>query len=172
LAYLAYQVRQNTSSLRAENYARVLNRMATLQSNLSTDAELNRIVVTGAGNPYDLTRNERIRFSWALYELMGAAEFMYHQARDNALPAPVWERWQAGIVWWLSNPGILAWWQAKPSPLSSDFETFVEELMRARGYDEKAARRWTAFLSVDAGDDVAEPEPEPEHAPRSALSVG
>ena len=169
LAYLAYQVRQNTSSLRAENYARVLNRMATLQSKLSTDAELNRVVVTGAGNPEALTRHERIRFSWALYELMGAAEFMYHQARDNALPTAVWDRWQAGIVWWLSNPGILAWWQAKPTPLSSDFEAFVAELLRRRSYDEKATRRWLAFLSLGEPEAV---EDEPAEAPRSALSVG
>jgi len=169
LAYLAYQVRQNTGSLRAENYARVLNRMATLQSRLSTDGELNRIVVTGAGNPRALTRHERMRFSWALYELLGAAEFMYHQARDNALPCAVWDRWQAGIVWWLSNPGILAWWQAKPAPLSSDFEAFVEELMRRRSYDEKAARRWEAFLSLGAPVTM---EKDPAEASRSALSVG
>ena len=32
LVYLAHQVRQNTRSLRTENYARVLDRMSTLQS--------------------------------------------------------------------------------------------------------------------------------------------
>ena len=38
LIYLARQVGQNTKSLRTENYARVLDRMSTLQSRLSLDA--------------------------------------------------------------------------------------------------------------------------------------
>jgi len=38
LVYLAYQVRQNTESLRTENYARVLERVANMQARLSADA--------------------------------------------------------------------------------------------------------------------------------------
>ena len=147
LVYLAHQVRQNTKSLRTENYARVLERMSTLQSKLSSDSELNRIVVVGAEAPGALTRSERVRFSWALYELLGAAEFMYHQAQQNALPAEVWGRWQATLVWWLSQPGIHAWWTAKPAPLSSDFQRFADELIRSQPVDEEAVRRWQSFVS-------------------------
>src|SRR5262245_47740870 len=80
LVYLAYQVRQNTRSLRTENYARVLERMSTVQSRLSIDPELNRIVIYGAQDPSKLSRMERIRFTWALYEMFGAGEFMFHQS--------------------------------------------------------------------------------------------
>jgi hypothetical protein len=38
LVYLAYQVRQSTESLRTENYARALERVATMQARLSSDA--------------------------------------------------------------------------------------------------------------------------------------
>ena len=51
LVYLAHQVRQNTRSLQTENYARVLDRMSAVQSLLSVNPELNRIVVVGSGDP-------------------------------------------------------------------------------------------------------------------------
>lgn len=147
LVYLAHQVRQNTRSLRTENYARVLDRMSALQAQLSADSELNRIVVVGAGRPEALERQERVRFGWAMYELFGAAEFMYHQAVQKALPAEVWTRWQKTVAWWFSHPGIRTWWDNKPTPLSSDFESFVEDLLRSHQIDEEAARRWELFVS-------------------------
>jgi hypothetical protein len=147
LVYLAHQVRQNTRSLRTENYARVLERMSTLQSRLSADADLNRVVIIGAEDPARLTRSERVRFSWALYELFGAAEFMYHQAEDHALPPAVWRRWNATIEWWLSHPGMRAWWAAKPTPLSEDFEAFGDDIIRHRHIDPAVAARWRHFVS-------------------------
>ncbi len=149
LVYLAHQVRQNTKSLRTENYARVLDRMSTLQSNLSTDTELNRIVIVGAQDPGALTRSERARFSWAMYELLGAGEFMFHQGQDGALPEEVWIRWETTIAWWLSNPGIQAWWRARPSPFSASFEAFVEETIRTRPVPPEVASRWESFVSGD-----------------------
>jgi hypothetical protein len=156
LVYLAHQVRQNTRSLRTENYARVLERMSTLQSRLAADADLNRVMIVGAEDPARLSRADRIRFSWALYELFGAGEFMYHQACDEALPAAVWARWDASIAWWLSHPGMRAWWENKPAPLTADFEAYGNEIMRSRPADPATVERWQLFV---AGDDL------PAHAP-------
>jgi hypothetical protein len=158
LVYLAHQVRQNTRSLRTENYARVLERMSTVQSRLSVDAELNRIVTIGAESPDRLTRSERVRFSWALYELFGAAEFMYLQAQERALPEAVWERWEASLVWWLSHPGMRAWWSAKPAAMAANFEDFVRELLRSRAVDAAALSRWHEFV---AGENVPLVRPDP-----------
>lgn len=159
LVYLAHQVRQNTKSLRTENYARVLDRMSTVQSRLSTDRELNRVVVIGATTPGALTRGERVRFTWALYELFGAAEFMYHQALDKALPAQVWKRWEASITWWLSSPGFQLWWKAKPASFSTDFEKFVKDIMLAGRVDKQALRRWEAFVSGEGLPQRSDGEP-------------
>ena len=154
LVYLAHQVRQNTRSLRTENYARVLDRMSALQSRLSVDPHLNRILVVGAEDPGRLSRSERIRFSWALYELFGAAEFMYHQSREKALPPVVWARWEATLVWWLSHAGMRAWWAAKPTPLASDFEEFGQEVMRNHPMDPAVVERWRRFV---AGEGLSAP---------------
>lgn len=150
LVYLAHQVRQNTKSLSSENYARALDRLSTLQSNLSSDSELNRIVVVGAEHPESLKRSERMRLSWALYELLGAAEFVFHQAKEEALPREVWERWENTLAWWMSHPGIRIWWQARPSPFSASFEAYLETLMETHPPDRDAIRRWESFVAVGA----------------------
>ena len=151
LIYLAYQLRQNTQSLRSENYARVLERMSTVQAQLSMDPELHHMFMVGAEDPARLSRADRIRFSWALYELFGAGEFMFHQARERALPPAVWARWEAAIGWWLSHPGMRAWWTAKPAPLAPDFEAFGNEIIRGEPYDPPAIERWHRFV---VGDDL------------------
>jgi hypothetical protein len=149
LVYLAYQVRQNTRSLRAENYARILNRMSEMQARLALDADLNHVMTVGAEDPARLSRADRVRFSWALYELIGTAEFMYHQFREKTLPDAVWMRWEATVGWWLSHPGMRAWWRARPSPFSSDFEAFAEDLIRDDRFDKAAVGRWRAFVAGD-----------------------
>lgn len=151
LAYLAYQVHQNTKSLQTENYSRVLERMSTLQSRLAVEPELNHIFMVGAEDPARLTPAERTRFAWALYELFGAGEFMFHQSRDKALPAVVWSRWEATIRWWLSHPGMREWWLAKPTPLTADFEAFLNEMLQDDPMDVAAIERWRRFV---AGDDL------------------
>ncbi|HNP34323.1 MAG TPA: hypothetical protein PKK10_00610 [Woeseiaceae bacterium] len=151
LIYLAYQVRQNTRSLRAENYGRVLDRMSALQSATSADAELNRVFTIGAESPGRLTRSERIRFTWALYELLGNAEFMYHQSRDGTLPPAVWERWKNTLGWWMSHPGMRAWWVSKPTPFTEDFTGFVDTLIRDDSYDAAAVGRWRQFVAGEEG---------------------
>lgn len=150
LIYLGFQVRQNTRSLQTENYARLLDRMSTLQSRLAVEPELNRVFILGAQDPGRLTGAERVRFAWALYELFGTAEFMYHQARKGSLPDAVWTRWEATIGWWLSHPGIRAWWNAKPSPLAADFQAFGDELIRTDRFDRAADQRWRSFVAGEA----------------------
>lgn len=157
LIYLAHQVRQTNRFQRSENYARVLERMSTLQGRLAADADLSHIATVGAEDPYRLSRAERVRFAWALYELFGAGEFMFHQAQARALPPAVWARWDATIRWWLSHPGMRLWWAAKPAPLSPDFEAFVERVLRTGMADPSTVGRWRDFVAgaVTAGEDVS-----------------
>lgn len=145
--YLAYQVRQNTRSLQSENYARLLDRMSTLQSRLAADAELNRVVILGCQDHKRLTGAERVRFAWALYELFGTAEFMYHQYRGKSLPDVVWARWEATIGWWLSHPGVRAWWAGKATPLAADFQAFGDDLIENNRFDHAADERWQRFVA-------------------------
>lgn len=129
LFYVALQVRQNTQSLRTENYGRVLDRISDVQARLSTDPEFTDIFSRGVADMGNLGPSERIRLAWALREMFGNYEFMFHQAKQGALPAEVWERWPTTMEWWLSFPGIRAWWDKKPTPFSVGFSEYVEEAL-------------------------------------------
>jgi hypothetical protein len=147
LVYLAFQVRQNTQSLRTENYGRALDRVATMQARLSGDPDLAAIFGSGLADTGALTLQQRIQFAWAFYEMFGAFEFMYHQSQAGALEAEVWERWSATLAWWISLPGVQSWWRAKPAPFSASFSAFVEARLSASPPDAGAAQRWREFLT-------------------------
>lgn len=62
LVYLAIQMRQ-TRSLRAENYAHALDRVAEMQARLRTNPELVRIFNAGLAGPLALRRSGRVQFA-------------------------------------------------------------------------------------------------------------
>jgi hypothetical protein len=148
LVYLAIQMRQNTRSLRAENYAHALDRVAEMQARLSTNPELVRIFNAGLADPLALRRSERVQFTWSLYEMFGSFEFMYLQSREGALPDDVWKRWADTMSWWLQWPGVQQWWRSQPTPFSASFAAFAESRIGAPVPDAERERLWTEFLSA------------------------
>ena len=155
LVYLAFQVRQNTRSLRTDTFGRALDRVAAVQARLGTDAALIGIFNRGALDTSRLTPEERIQFTWAFYEMFGAFEFMYHQAQEGALSDEMWDRWAATLSWWLSMPGVRMWWRAKPAPFSSSFSAFVDGRLDSGASNVSADQLWQEFLrkgSVSSAD--------------------
>jgi len=146
LAYLAVQVRQNTQSLHTENYGRALDRIASMQAQMSRDGEITLRFSKGLVDPSALSAQERIQFTWFAHEAFGAFEFMFHQAQSRAIPDEVWERWSAATAWWLSSPGIQDWWAARPAPFSASFSAFVERCLRDNPTDAAALERWQEFV--------------------------
>lgn len=146
LGYLAIQVRQNTNSLRTESYARALDRVSSLQAQMSRDAGYAAVFSRGAADPAQLAATERLQFTWALYEIFGAFEFMFHQARSGSMPEEVWARWAETTRWWLSFPGIRAWWAAKPTPFTASFSAFVEDHIRDHPAGSASTERWLQFV--------------------------
>jgi len=153
LVYVALQVRQNTESLRTENYARALDRVAAMQSELSRNGELAQLFSRGVSDLSNLPLQQRIQVTWSLYELFGALEFMYHASRSRALPDEVWNRWAAALAWWLTFPGVQRWWRARPTPFTPSFTAFVDATLENNPSDPQAHQRWREFIL--AGDSTA-----------------
>ena len=145
LIYLAIQVRQNTEAQRAENYSRALDRLAAMQSMLSQDSELSLIFSKAVLDTSKLTPQERVRFTWSLYEAFGAFEFMFLASRTDSIPNEVWTRWSSGMAWWLTFPGVQIWWQARPTPFTESFTAFVESLLKDNPTDLESGQRFKDF---------------------------
>ena len=147
LIYLAIQIRQSTQAQRTENYSRALDRIAAIQSSLSQDDELSLIFSKGVLDTTRLTSQERLRFTWSLYEAFGAFVFMFHASKTDAIPEEVWRRWSAAVAWWLTHPGVQNWWAARPTPFTDSFTLFVESLLDDNQTDAESAQRYHEFIS-------------------------
>jgi hypothetical protein len=119
-----------------------------MQARLSTNAELVRIFNAGLLDPLALHRDERVQFTWCLYEMFGSFEFMYLQSREGALRDDVWTRWEDTMTWWLQWPGVRQWWRSQPTPFSASFAAFVESRIAAPAPPTERARRWNEFLNA------------------------
>ncbi|MDH3352067.1 MAG: hypothetical protein OEM60_04495 [Gammaproteobacteria bacterium] len=147
LIYLAVQVRQNTKAQQTENFSRALDRVAAIQATLSQDAETSVIFSKGVSDPSDLTSRERMQFTWTMYELFGAFEFMFIASKTNAIPEEIWQRWSSAIAWWLSYSGVKAWWKVRPIPFSESFTSYIESLLENNPTDAESKRRYQEFLA-------------------------
>jgi len=146
LIYLAIQIRSNTQSQRSENYARSLERMASLQARLADDRELTKIYSQGVLDSSQLRLTEKTQFTWILTELFGSLEFMFFQAEQNTIPAQLWARWELTMKWWLSFPGVITWWEGKPTPFTTEFTQCVERCIKA-GYEPDKPGAWESYIS-------------------------
>lgn len=147
LIYLAIQVRQNTRAQQTENFSRALDRVAAMQSALSQDSETAVVVSKGVSDPQTLTPTQRIQFTWAMYELFGAFEFMFLASKDDSIPDEIWDRWSAAVAWWLTFPGVQTWWDARPIPFGESFTTYVASLLAKNPTDAETTKRYQAFLA-------------------------
>ena len=147
LIYLAVQIRQSTQAQRTENYSRALDRLAAMQSSLSQDDEFSLMFSKGAVDTSKLTPQERIRFTWSLYEAFGAFEFMFHASKTDAIPEEVWRRWSYAVAWWLTFPGVQTWWSSRPLPFTDSFTSFVESLLEDNPTDAESSQRYQEFIS-------------------------
>ena len=147
LIYLAVQVRQNTQAQRTENFSRALDRVAALQAALSQDSEASVIFAKGVADPTKLTPKERMQFTWAMYELFGAFEFMFLASKTNAIPEEIWQRWSSAVAFWLSFSGVQVWWKVRPIPFTDSFSSYVESLLESNPTDAESVRRYQEFIA-------------------------
>lgn len=147
LAYLAIELHHNTQSQRTENYRGALDRISEIQSRLSHDGDYSRLFARGVSDAARLTKRERIQFTWALYDSFGTFEFLFHAAQTRSIPEEVWERWSAIVAWWLSFPGVIDWWRARPVPFTPSFTKFVEDTIRENPTDPDIIARWNRFVT-------------------------
>lgn len=147
LIYLAVQVRQNTQAQQTENFSRALDRVAAIQAALSQHSETAVIFAKGVADPSKLTPKERIQFTWSMYELFGAFEFMFLLSKKNSIPDDVWQRWSSAVAYWLSYAGVQTWWRARPIPFTNSFTAYIESLRQDNPVDAKSAKRYENFIA-------------------------
>ena len=110
LGYLAVQIRQNTSSVRASSFQEAVRDMATASDVLASNAELSRIWRAGLRDLDGLEPDERQQFAAYALGLFRRMENIFFQTRHGTLDAESWEGLLASVGSILSQPGGAEWW--------------------------------------------------------------
>lgn len=145
LVYLAFQVRSNTKSQRADMTARILDRMAAQQHTYAFDAEASKFFTRAITDPTQLTLDERNQFAWLMTEFLSAMEFLMQQYQAGNVDEQTWLRWSKTVDWWLSFPGIRAFWFGRPTPYTDAFTDYVEDRL-VNGKGDFNQENWRSFL--------------------------
>jgi len=148
LVYLAVQVRQGTQAQQTENFYRALDRVASMQAAFSQDSEVGLLVAKGVTGSAKLSPKERLQFTWAMYELFGAFEFMFLTSQSEAISDEVWKRWSAVVAWWLTFPGVQTWWEIRPTPFTDSFTSYIEDLLANNPTNPESVSRYQDYIAA------------------------
>lgn len=127
LAYLALQVRSNTSAQRADMAARILERLAAQQHTFGFDLEANRFFMQGITEPTSFSTEERSRFQWVMTEFLSSMEFLMQQHNIGNVDEQIWLRWSKTLDYWLTFPGIRAAWVGRATPYTDVFTNYIDD---------------------------------------------
>jgi hypothetical protein len=127
LIYLAVQIRQNTSSVRASTFHETASRAGDFTRAIAEQKELGRILLTGLGGLEQLEDDaDRLRFVMLLTTVFRQYEDLLFQYRAGTLSSESWEAWRYSLRFYFSNPGFLPFWELRRLAFTESFRKFVE----------------------------------------------
>ncbi len=133
LIYVAVQIRQNNSLIRANtdsvNAASVIafqTFFTTPASQVVQDESFADIFLRGLSEPDSLSPSEAIRFQSHLQIIFVAFDSGFKLLRSGAMDETHWEPWSLHIRAWMGNPAVRAWWRNQKTPFSEEFKDYVQ----------------------------------------------
>lgn len=126
LGYLAVQIRQNTASVRAAAVQALTEASASFNDLLASNADLARIIVSGAGDLDSLQLEEQPRFGFALLALLRRVENIQRQTHRGRLSREDWAGIYASTMFLMSQPGCRNWWAENSQRFNPDFSAWLD----------------------------------------------
>ena len=139
LAYLAIQIRQNTTSVRASTLQSAVQFSAGLVESLYRDPELALIFDRGREDPQSLNDAERVRFFYFMLGFVRIAQNTHHQFAQGLMSQDVWDGYRESILRLLESPGSREWWTDNAARYSVSFRTFLNSELERRGARQDAS---------------------------------
>ena len=127
LIYLALQIRQNTSSIRASAFHESAGHAADFNRAIGQEKETAHVFRTGLDGLDRLEDDDdRFRFLMLLLAMFRLYENVFFQHRAGTLSPESWDAWSASLRSILSNPVIPQFWDLRRLSFTESFRQFVE----------------------------------------------
>ena len=127
LAYLAYQIRQNTSMSRSAAATATNQATTSLSFLLAQDLDANRTYWKGLASPKELTDDERLVFIQLVSILQQNVQQSHSLFQEGALSASNWRSQYNSLLWYVTQPGFLEYWEEWEHLTIPEFRDLVNE---------------------------------------------
>ena len=136
LIFVAVQIRQNTTALRATAYQSWVTTNAQLNMAI-TNVDLSRIIATGHADPRNLNFDNNTAYAMWLFSFMQMVQATDYLYRQGVIDESLWTVEMQRAAGHLTIPGVRQWWDAGgKTQLAPDFVRRVEATVSGQtGYD-------------------------------------
>ena len=156
LIYLARQMMQNTTSVRAASFNAMVQNSIRLLEHAFRDSEFATFLERAERDPDSLTPMETVRWNsymTAVYRHFGNLVYQY---RVGALDRQMWEAYQHTLKEHLRTPSWGDWYRVHSVVFSEALTRQVEGLLREIRDEAVEPRRPDAADEVDAADEMGQ----------------
>jgi len=126
IAYLAIQVRQNTSALRSAATLGATDEATHIYHTLSTDPELAMIFVRGSAVFDELNDSQVARFYSFYMLIMFSVQNWYFQTRDGLIEESLLASWTRLMQQAATAPGVQQFWNDRRFVFAQEFQAWME----------------------------------------------
>ncbi len=128
LAYLALQIRQNSSALKAASAQAVLGALTQSIASVASSSAASRVAILGQTDFDQLSEDEQLQFALWLLGWFRVFEQAHQQFMAGVLDRVQWKGHAAQIESTMQSPTVRRWWAVRRMLFDPDFRRFIEDL--------------------------------------------
>ncbi len=129
LAYLAVQIRQNSSAIQSSNATTVHINTQNLAQAPMMDRELGDIILRAVSGEEELSPPEKLAaYAW-FYQFLKTGELAHQSYLHGELDQEYWEATMSFYRSYYQTPGFRTYWTERKSAFTPDFRATVEKWM-------------------------------------------
>jgi hypothetical protein len=126
LVYVAIQIRQNTTTVRAATELETGRQWSEFHSRVAHSQDMADIWDKGLTDPNTMTATEKRRFVWLVAEYVFLVECLFRQRELGFLSDESWEQHRGTVAGLLLHPLPASWWESTVSPYSPEFKFAID----------------------------------------------
>ena len=134
LAYLATQIRQNTSGIRRGSTADAIAAFREWNSLMIADSSTRQVFIRGAGGMENLSDDERAQFWATIFNFLKTAELLHFQYLNGAMDEGVWAGWEQLLIMYATTIGSLQFYRERRKLFSPRFQEWLDKQVQDAGF--------------------------------------